>query len=115
MAIEHRLGDSGPGGVVLEHEKPVLSTALMGYVRRFCAKLYASDEVEWKAAEIIWRSSGEMFRNKEPRGVSAAAVYIASNSLGRRITQREVAKIAGVTEATIRNRYKELVRILNRK
>ncbi len=51
----------------------------------------------------------QVLRNKEPRGISAAAVYLAGNSMGRHITQREVAKIAGVTEATLRSRYKELL------
>ena len=43
-----------------------------------------------------------------PTGVAAAALYIASVLLGERKTQRDVADIAGVTEVTIRNRYKEL-------
>ena len=43
-----------------------------------------------------------------PTGVAAAALYIAAVLLGERKTQRDVADIAGVTEVTIRNRYKEL-------
>ena len=43
-----------------------------------------------------------------PTGVAAAALYIASVLLGERKTQRDVADIAGVTEVTIRNRYKAL-------
>lgn len=35
-------------------------------------------------------------------------MYIASGPCGERRTQREVADVAGVTEVTIRNRYKEL-------
>src|SRR2546425_811742 len=42
------------------------------------------------------------------RGVAAAAIYIASILCNERRTQREVADVAGVTEVTIRNRYKEL-------
>ena len=38
---------------------------------------------------------------------------IASVLLGERKTQRDVADIAGVTEVTIRNRYKELTEELN--
>jgi transcription initiation factor TFIIB len=38
----------------------------------------------------------------------AAAIYIASLMNNERRTQREVAEVAGVTEVTIRNRYKEL-------
>ena len=41
-------------------------------------------------------------------GVAAAAIYISSILSNGRCTQREVAEVAGVTEATIRNRYKEL-------
>ncbi|MBO5519631.1 MAG: transcription initiation factor IIB, partial [Candidatus Methanomethylophilus sp.] len=38
----------------------------------------------------------------------AASIYIASILTNERRTQREVADVAGVTEVTIRNRYKEL-------
>ena len=37
----------------------------------------------------------------------------ASVLCGKRRTQREVAEVAGVTEVTIRNRYKELIQNLN--
>ena len=46
---------------------------------------------------------------KGPTGVAAAAIYVATVLLGEKRTQREVADIVGVTEVTIRNRYKELV------
>jgi transcription initiation factor TFIIB len=45
--------------------------------------------------------------------VSAAAVYIAGALAGERRTQKEVADVAGVTEVTIRNRYRELKEQLN--
>ncbi|EMR75535.1 transcription initiation factor TFIIIB, Brf1 subunit/transcription initiation factor TFIIB [Thermoplasmatales archaeon SCGC AB-540-F20] len=43
-------------------------------------------------------------------GMAAAALYIATVLCGERITQREIADVAGVTEVTIRNRYKELTK-----
>ncbi len=42
-------------------------------------------------------------------GVAAAAIYIASVLSDEHRIQREVADVAGVTEVTIRNRYKEMV------
>ncbi len=45
--------------------------------------------------------------------MSAAALYIAGVLLGERRTQREVAEVAGVTEVTIRNRYKEMAEELD--
>ena len=43
----------------------------------------------------------------------AAAPYISPLLCGERRTQREVAGVAGVTEVTIRNRYKELAEKLD--
>ena len=38
-----------------------------------------------------------------------SALYVAALINGEKRTQREVADVAGVTEVTIRNRYKELL------
>ena len=51
----------------------------------------------------------DIISGKGPCGCAAAAIYIASVLEGERKTQREVADVAGVTEVTIRNRYKELL------
>ncbi|MDO8055382.1 MAG: transcription initiation factor IIB, partial [Candidatus Hermodarchaeota archaeon] len=48
-------------------------------------------------------------------GLAAASLYIASIQEGERRTQREIAEISRVTEVTVRNRYKELVRELGLK
>ena len=62
-----------------------------------------------KAIEIIKKAEEkELTSGRGPTGVAAAAIYIASILGGERRTQREVAEVAGVTEVTIRNRYKEL-------
>lgn len=50
----------------------------------------------------------ELTHGKSPTGVAAAAVYIVSRQGSHTRTQREIADISGVTEVTIRNRYKEL-------
>ena len=62
-----------------------------------------------KVIEIIEKAMEKgLTSGRGPTGVAAAALYIASVLLGERKTQRDVADIAGVTEVTIRNRYKEL-------
>lgn len=50
----------------------------------------------------------ELTHGKSPTGVAAAAIYITCRQMGQLRTQREIADISGVTEVTIRNRYKEL-------
>lgn len=84
-------------------------TSPVQYVPRFASKIDLSREVQSKAIEIIRKAiDKKLISGKGPTGVAAAALYIASVLLGERKTQREVAEAAGVTEVTIRNRYKEL-------
>lgn len=45
---------------------------------------------------------------RDPIGMVAAASYIAMVLTGERKTQREIAEVSRITEATIRNRYKEI-------
>jgi len=54
----------------------------------------------------------ELTSGRGPTGIAAAALYVASLIHGEKRTQREVADVAGVTEVTIRNRYKELIKKL---
>ena len=87
----------------------LMPTSPADYVPRFCAALGLSGEVQRKAIEIIKKAEErELTSGRGPTGVAAAAIYIASILCGERRTQREVAEVAGVTEVTIRNRYKEL-------
>ncbi len=50
-----------------------------------------------------------MTSGRGPAGIAAAALYVAALMNDEKKTQREVADIAGITEVTIRNRYKELI------
>ncbi len=66
-----------------------------------------------KATEIIKRAEERLVTiGKDPGGIAGAALYIAGIIEEDRRTQREIAKAARVTEVTIRNRYKDLVRSL---
>ncbi|MFX0107323.1 MAG: transcription initiation factor IIB [Candidatus Hodarchaeota archaeon] len=66
-----------------------------------------------KASEIIKRAKDSGITiGKDPGGIAGAALYIAGILEEDRRTQRAIAKASRVTEVTIRNRYKELVRSL---
>jgi transcription initiation factor TFIIB len=80
------------------------------YVPRFCSMLGLSDKVQARAIQILNKAKKhDITSGKGPTGVAAAAIYIACVLVGEKRTQREVADIVGVTEVTIRNRYKELI------
>ncbi len=50
---------------------------------------------------------------KDPMGLAAAALYIACLKNHEKKTQKDIAEAAGVTEVTVRNRYKTLKKQLN--
>jgi transcription initiation factor TFIIB len=84
-------------------------TTPMDYVPRFCSELNLTRNVQTKAVEILAKAKDlQLTSGRGPTGVSAAAIYIASVLVGERRTQQEISHVTGVTEVTIRNRYKEI-------
>lgn len=89
-------------------------TVPSSYITQFCNRLNLDKNVVSEAEEIVRRASEMgLISGKGPTGVAAAAIYIASTTLDQQKTQKEIAEVAGVTEVTIRNRYKEISRSLN--
>ncbi|MCS7136452.1 MAG: TFIIB-type zinc ribbon-containing protein [Nitrososphaerota archaeon] len=80
------------------------------YVSRFVNNFRVRGDVERVAIELLEhaRTCG-LIDGRGPVGLAAAATYLAATLMGYKITQREVAEVARVTEVTIRNRYKELL------
>jgi transcription initiation factor TFIIB len=92
----------------------LLPTSPEDYISRFCSELKLSGDVRAKTVEILREAAHrELTSGRGPTGMAAASLYIASVLCGERRTQREVADVAGVTEVTIRNRYKELTKKLD--
>jgi transcription initiation factor TFIIB len=80
------------------------------YIARFASSLKLAAETQSKAVEILEEAQhAELTSGRGPTGIAAAALYVAALMHGEKRTQREVADVAGVTEVTIRNRYKELL------
>jgi transcription initiation factor TFIIB len=80
------------------------------YVSRFCSELKLSAVVQTKSFDLLKEATGEeLTSGRGPTGLAAASLYIASVLSGEHRTQREIAEVSGVTEVTIRNRYKELI------
>jgi transcription initiation factor TFIIB len=85
----------------------------LNYVNRFCSELELSQNVKKKAVEILKEAiEKELTSGRGPVGLAGATIYMAALLCGEKRTQQQVAHVAGVTEVTIRNRYKELAKKL---
>ena len=81
---------------------------------KFANKLNFNSSTQTKAVDILKKAQNiELTSGRGPVGLAAAALYVASLMTGEKRTQREIADVVGVTEVTIRNRYKEIIDKLN--
>jgi len=88
----------------------ILPSNPVDYIARFASSLRLKPETQSRAIEILESAQkGELTSGRGPTGIAAAALYVSDLIHGEKRTQREVADVAGVTEVTIRNRYKELL------
>ena len=80
------------------------------YISRFASILHLTPKSQNDALKILKKADiVELTSGRGPAGIAAAALYVASLLNDEKRTQREVADVAGITEVTIRNRYKELI------
>ncbi len=94
----------------------ILPSNPVDYIPRFASALKLSAETQSKSVEILEAAEkADLTSGRGPTGIAAASLYVAALMNDEKRTQREVADVAGVTEVTIRNRYKELFLRLNLK
>ena len=68
-----------------------------------------SEKTKRYAMNILNQAEAErILSGKEPMGLAASALYLASLVTGDSITKKDIADASGVTEVTIRNRCKNL-------
>ena len=78
-------------------------------VSRIASKAGMSEKTQRRAREILIKAEAmRISAGKDPMGFAASALYVACTLEGEDKTQKDVAEAAGVTEVTIRNRYKGL-------
>lgn len=88
----------------------VKPSAPKDYISRFSSILHLSPKSQNGALKILRKADiSELTSGRGPAGIAAAALYVAALINNEKKTQREVADVAGITEVTIRNRYKELI------
>jgi len=91
----------------LELKMPVVDS--IQCIARISSKLKITEKTKRYAAKILKETQKRQESSgKDPMGLAAAALYLSCIQNGVSITQRDLAEAAGVTEVTIRNRYKAL-------
>lgn len=86
----------------------------LDYVTKISEKAGVSNEAEGLAIKIIRKAKNRhSTMGKDPSALAAAALYMASKLRKEKITQKHIAKAAGISEVTIRNRKRELMETLN--
>mgnify|MGYP003150243676 CR=1 FL=1 len=84
------------------------------FLERFGNQLKLSIPTTQRARDLLTVCfDGGIDQGKNPVGIVAACIYIACNELEEKRTQREIAQSLNITEVTIRNRYKEALKVMN--
>jgi transcription initiation factor TFIIB len=84
------------------------------YVSKIAESNGISGKIQGAAIAILREARRKRIAaGKDPIGLAAAALYVACIQNNDRKTQKDIAQAAGVTEVTIRNRYKDLSKQLN--
>ncbi len=86
------------------------------YVDKFSEELGTTMAVRNAAVQLynLAKKNGLQMEGKDPKGLAAAAIYLAGLELGEKKTQNEIAKLSRITEVTLRMRVKELKRYQTR-
>lgn len=86
------------------------STLIPTYV----ANLKLNHEIVETATKIVNTFSAQFSTSgKDPKGIVAGAIYLACKLKGLELTQKQIADVVGITEVTLRSRFKELSTKLN--
>ena len=85
----------------------------MKCVARVANKLSISEKTKHHALSMMEEViNKKITAGKEPMGLAATVLYFSSIKTDEKISQKNIAAASGVTEVTIRNRFKDLKKLL---
>jgi len=95
----------------LDLKMPVVNSVTC--ISKIANKVGLNEKIKRQALEILRVANEQrLTAGKDPMGMAASALYIACVAQNADVSQKDVALAAGVTEVTIRNRYKDLKKSL---
>ncbi|KAG6547635.1 hypothetical protein Mapa_011084 [Marchantia paleacea] len=77
------------------------------FLRRFCSHLGMTNNAVRAATDSVKRSE-QLDIRKSPISIAAAAIYMISQLSDDKKPLKDISRVAGVAEVTIRNSYKDL-------
>ena len=96
----------------LELKMPVVNSITC--ISKIANKLGVNEKVKRYAIEILKDANDQrVTAGKDPMGMAASALYISCVKYDVDVSQKDIAMAAGVTEVTIRNRYKDMRKSLD--
>jgi len=85
------------------------STDPVSLIPRYINDLELDSEIEQLTTKILNSYKARFsISGKDPKGLCAGAIYLASKIKNKDTTQQKIVKTVGITEVTLRSRYKEL-------
>jgi transcription initiation factor TFIIB len=102
-------------GLIVRMVFPVLKlkyqpVTVKSLVYRFGNELKLSMAIQTQAADyiLISKKNGLKSMGKDPKGLAAAAIYMACKNGNEKRTQAQIADVARITEVTLRTRVKQI-------
>jgi len=90
------------------------STDPISLIPRYITELGLDAEIERLTTNILKRYRSKFsISGKDPKGLCAGAIYLVCKIKNLSLTQQQITDSVGITEVTLRSRYKELKTKLN--
>ncbi|MDQ3902090.1 MAG: transcription initiation factor IIB [Thermoproteota archaeon] len=100
--------------LILEFDYKVPNIDPIKCVARVANNAKIAEKTKRQAIEIMDKvKQNQISAGKDPMGLAATVIYMSCIKTGESISQKEISNVAGITEVTLRNRYKELKNRLN--
>ncbi|MBD3194629.1 MAG: hypothetical protein GF317_06200 [Candidatus Lokiarchaeota archaeon] len=101
---------------ILVRELHLKSTNIdpVSLIPRYCADLKLPIDIEKESVGMLKNFiNTNPICGKDPKGLCAGAIYLVAKLKNKKVSQKEISNVVGVTEVTLRSRYKELLRSIN--
>ena len=96
----------------LHLKDPITDPILL--IPKYATELGLNSKIEKRTIKVL-ESYMKMqnYSGKDPKGLCAGALYLVCKLSKKKMSQQKIAEVVGVTEVTLRSRYKDFSKKLN--